>query len=96
MSEEEEIPVEEVSEEKSEAIEEEGEEVLKGFTIEGLEVMLSKVEEIERLIKGIQAVGEEKHVEKATKKEVIKKEGTAAKAKRSRGERKKAKQVKSE
>lgn len=69
MSEEEEIPVEEVSEEKGEVIEEEGEEVLRGFTIEGLELMLARVKEIEKIIKGLPPTSETELKEKTSKKE---------------------------
>ncbi|MEM1982647.1 MAG: hypothetical protein QXD94_04585 [Sulfolobales archaeon] len=82
--EEEEIPLEEVSEEKGEVVEEEGEEILRGFTIEGLELMLSRVEEIEKLIKGVEVKLEEKPTQKMTRKGEEGKEKPAAKTKKSK------------
>lgn len=84
MSEEEEIPVEEVSEEKGEVVEEEGEEVLRGFTIEGLELMLARVEEIEKIIKGLPPPSGTELKEKTPKKEKSQEEVKPRRSKKSK------------
>jgi len=84
VSEEEEIPVEEVSEEKGEEVEEEGEEVLRGFTIEGLELMLARVEEIEKLVKGLPPSSKAELKEKTSRKEKRQEEVKPKRSKKSK------------
>ncbi len=89
---EEEAPVEveeEVVEERGRgSVEDEFEEVLRGFTVEGLELMLARVEEIDKMVRGVLTSSETKSEEKQVG-EGKQREGTKPKSsKRARDRRK--------